>query len=87
MEPWEERVWGAIIGYLSDYTITPMQTEIAEMLGISKQSVGEAVRRLQQKGYLRLVPGRHRNIEIITQKWTTKKTRLRKTRWKTQWGQ
>lgn len=50
----------------------PSLEEIAVAIGISKRAKGyirEAIMRIEERGYVRRVPGKHRAIEIIDGPW------------------
>jgi repressor LexA len=60
-----------IQGYFAKHQLAPTTAEIAEGLGIqSRGVVHRYLKALAQAGYLRLLPKRHRNIELLPHQLT-----------------
>ncbi|MHA1225110.1 MAG: LexA family protein [Candidatus Hodarchaeales archaeon] len=60
----EQELWEFILEFLCDYKVTPLRTEIADALHISPQLVQYRLKRLEEKGWIELVPLIKRNIKI-----------------------
>ena len=63
----QEKVWGVLLGWASDYgdDTSPTRREIAEKIGVSKQWVDLCLKELERKKYIHFLRGRYRNIAII----------------------
>lgn len=63
----EDKVWGFILGYVTDKEYSPTLVEIAEFIGSSNhQAASDYVNRLEAKGYISRTKGKWRNIKVIT---------------------
>lgn len=62
----QKRAFDFIFAYIKANEISPSHAEIAEGLGIkSRGGTHRYVEALVQAGYLKLIPGRQRNIQIV----------------------
>ncbi|MFW5775059.1 MAG: repressor LexA, partial [Chitinivibrionales bacterium] len=66
LTPEQSRVFTYIVAYCRDNGMPPTVREIADALGYkSPNNVRQHLRLIQQKGYVRLLGGRARGIEVI----------------------
>lgn len=65
LSPMTRRVLHAIQGYQQSTGQSPSIMEIAKMVGVSKTPAYGAVLRLEERGYLRKLPGKARSIEVL----------------------
>ena len=64
----EDKIWGYLLGYISDNGYSPTKSEIAVRFKLkSDQAVHYFLKRMETKGYILLVKGEWRNIRIIQQ--------------------
>lgn len=64
----EEKVYGFILGYVSDNGYSPTLSEIAEHIGSKQHQVADYfLKQLESKGFVKRGKG-WRNIKIITRK-------------------
>jgi len=62
----EEKVWGYILGYITDNEYPPTIMEIAEIAGSPNHQTGlYFVQQLEDKGYIARTRGKWRNISIV----------------------
>ena len=72
----EKDVYAFYAGKIEDPGgMSPMQIEAARELGISPQMVGKTLRGLACKKYIRLIPGKNRNVQLIPDLTKTKEKR------------
>lgn len=62
----QKQTYDAIKAYMSEHQIAPTETELATMIGIkSRGVVHRYLTALKEKGLIRLIPNRRRNIELL----------------------
>ena len=62
----EMKAFQKIEQYISDHGCSPTATELAQAIGIRSRGVAyRYIKSLEQKGYIRLQPHRHRNISLL----------------------
>lgn len=65
LTPREIDVYAFYAGKIEDGEGCPMAQEAAEALGISPQMVAKTLRGLASKRYIKLIPGKNRNVQLI----------------------
>lgn len=71
----EEKIWGYILGYITDHNYSPTYKEIALFMGYDnsgEQTIRTYLGRMEEKGYIKFGKG-WRNIKIVTQKYDKNK--------------
>ena len=61
----QSKLLAALKGYIDDNSMSPTYAELAEILGKSPKAIHQMVAQLEERGYIRSLPGRARSIIMV----------------------